>query len=114
LNALCSTPVAKGSLSFVYSLFQSRVVLYVFEIQVEDAFQRQGLGRKLMKMMEYFAHAAGLDRILLTVFKKNASAMEFYTKSLGYDIDESSPSKYGQSEDYEILTKKVDSSQLDL
>lgn len=85
----------------------SRVVLYVFEIQLDTACRRQGLGRKLMKIIEYIAVAAGLDRILLTVFKKNTAAMDFYTRSLCYTIDESSPSKFGETTDYEILTKQV-------
>jgi ribosomal protein S18 acetylase RimI-like enzyme len=83
----------------------SRVVLYLYEIQVNEAYRRQGLGRKLMEMMEYIATTAGLDRILLTVFKQNEAAMNFYIKSLCYAVDESSPSQFGESADFEILTK---------
>ena len=83
----------------------SRVVLYLYEIQVNEAYRRQGLGRKLMKMMEYIATTAGLDRILLTVFKQNEAAMNFYRKSLSYVVDETSPSQFGESADFEILTK---------
>ena len=90
--------------------YPSRVVLYVFEIQIEAAFRRRGMGRKLMKMMEYIAQAAGLDTVMLTVFMSNDDAMQFYTKSLMYVIDESSPSKFGERADYEILSRQLTTS----
>lgn len=84
-----------------------RVVFYVYEVQIEENYQRMGLGTKLMKCMEYLARSADLDSVLLTVFFENTSAMAFY-QNLGYEVDITSPSKYSQREDYEILVKKVD------
>jgi GNAT superfamily N-acetyltransferase len=85
----------------------SCTVLYVYEIQVKAAYRRKGLGRRLMAMMESIARQTDMQKVLLTVFKMNESAMKFYTESLGYIVDEGSPSKYGEPADYEILSKLV-------
>jgi ribosomal protein S18 acetylase RimI-like enzyme len=82
------------------------LVLYVYEIQVDAAYQGYGIGRKLMTISQNIGRAEELSKILLTVFKANKNAMEFYNK-LGYEIDETSPSKFGQPEDYEILSLKL-------
>lgn len=79
-------------------------VLYVYEIQIDESYRRQGLGKKLMHISEEIASKAGVGKVMLTVFKKNNGAMEFY-KGLNYEIDESSPSKHNEPADYEILSK---------
>jgi ribosomal protein S18 acetylase RimI-like enzyme len=79
------------------------VVLYVYEIQVAAAYRKQGLGKRLMGILEHIARKNEMDKVMLTVFKANQGAMDFYTQRLGYVVDESSP-KY---EDYEILSKKL-------
>jgi ribosomal protein S18 acetylase RimI-like enzyme len=83
-------------------------VLYVYEIQVEAAYRRKGVGRRLMAIMESIAKKTEMENVVLTVFKKNESAMNFYTDSLGYSIDSYSPSKFGEPADYEILSKSID------
>ena len=83
-------------------------VLYVYEIQIDETFRRQGLGQKLMDIAEKIAGKAGMAKVMLTVFKANTSAMDFYQK-LDYSIDESSPSKFNEPADYEILSSLVDS-----
>lgn len=80
-------------------------VLYVYEIQIESTYRGFGVGKRLMEIAERIAREQSMTKILLTVFKKNDKAMGFYTKGLGYDVDESSPSKFGDhSVDYEILS----------
>jgi ribosomal protein S18 acetylase RimI-like enzyme len=81
-------------------------VLYVYEIQIDEKFRRQGLGKKLMGISEQIAANAEVSKVLLTVFKSNQSAMEFY-KRLDYGIDVSSPSNHNEPADYEILCKSV-------
>jgi ribosomal protein S18 acetylase RimI-like enzyme len=84
------------------------VVLYVFEIQVETNYQNQALGRRLMALAEQMAKAVtGIDKVMLTCFKRNVAAMRFYLDKLSYEIDESSPRKWKEYADYEILSKKV-------
>lgn len=83
-------------------------VLYVYEIHVDAKFQRKGVGARLMSVLESIAKAAGLEKVVLTVFKNNVAATEFYTNSLDYQVDESSPSRHGdKSADYEILSKAI-------
>lgn len=84
----------------------TEAVLYVYEIQVVESFQRKGLGKKLMGLAEQIATAAKMTKVLLTVFKKNEAAMHFY-KDLNYSIDQSSPSNYNEPADYEILSKVI-------
>jgi ribosomal protein S18 acetylase RimI-like enzyme len=85
----------------------SCAVSYIFEIQIESAYRRCGLGKRLMEIAERIARDQSMTKVVLTVFKKNHQAMAFYTKSLGYDVDETSPSKFGEIEDYEILSLKL-------
>lgn len=82
------------------------VVLYVYEIQVDQRFQRRGLGKALMAISEQIAVQAEVAKVMLTVFTKNHDAMEFY-KRLNYEIHSSSPSMHKELADYEILSKSI-------
>lgn len=83
-------------------------VLYIYETQIESAYRRCGVGKRLMGIAERIAREQSMTKVVLTVFKKNHKAMTFYTKTLGYDVDESSPSNFGEhSVDYEILSLKL-------
>jgi ribosomal protein S18 acetylase RimI-like enzyme len=84
----------------------TEAVLYVYEIQIDEKFRRQGLGKKLMGISEQIGAKAEVSKVLLTVFKSNQAAMEFY-KRLDYGIDYSSPSNHNEPADYEILSKSV-------
>ncbi|BDA45682.1 N-alpha-acetyltransferase 40 [Coccomyxa sp. Obi] len=80
-------------------------VLYCYEIQLEAAVQRKGLGRFLMKFLELIARKAGMHEVMLTVLKANTAAAAMYAK-LGYVPHETSPLEEEQ-EDYTILTKRL-------
>jgi ribosomal protein S18 acetylase RimI-like enzyme len=82
----------------------SCAVLYVYEIQIESIYRRCGIGKRLMGITERIARNESMLKVLLTVFKSNQEAMSFYTKKMGYNIDDTSPTKYGESVDYEILS----------
>jgi len=81
-------------------------VLYVYEVQLEKEVRRQGLGRFMMRVLEFLAWRADMRKIMLTVLKHNTEAVEFFKKSLGFEIDETCPidDVYEQF-DYEILSK---------
>ncbi len=85
----------------------SCAVLYVFEIQVEALYRRCGLGKRLMGIAERIGREQSMTKVVLTVFKTNQQAMAFYTKKLQYEVDELSPSKFGENADYEILSLKL-------
>mmetsp|Transcript_4153 Transcript_4153/g.11964 ORF Transcript_4153/g.11964 Transcript_4153/m.11964 type:complete len:210 (-) Transcript_4153:114-743(-) len=84
----------------------SEAVVYVYEIQVDEEFQRRGLGKKLMHMIEEIASHAEIGKVMLTVFNANAGAVDFY-KRLEYSIDPSSPSNFNEPADYEILSRSI-------
>jgi N-alpha-acetyltransferase 40 len=84
------------------------LVLYLYEIQVAEEFRGYGLGTVLMNLVEQMAtQQPSVEKIVLTALKANAGAMKFYTRTLGYVVDESSPGYHNQVADYEILSKRL-------
>ncbi len=82
--------------------------VYCYELQVSEEFQRRGLGNYLMTILKLLAIRFKMYKVMLTVFKHNTNAIDFYVNKLKLKIDKSSPSKYGQiSIDYEILSLKI-------
>jgi GNAT superfamily N-acetyltransferase len=89
--------------------YPTQAVVYVYEIQIDASYRRQGLGKKMTALIETIALEAEIPKVMLTVFKANQAAMTFY-QQLQYDIDESSPSNHNDpSADYEILSRMVSS-----
>ena len=102
------------------------LALYVLDIQVDQTARGRGLGKAMLDGVEKLGSmlTAALanemrlsggevggdsprcERILLTVFKANGRAMEFYGRQ-GYEVDGSDPSKYGEFADYNILSKRI-------
>ena len=58
-------------------------VVYIYEIEIENAARKRGLGKALMTAARSIGRAQKLDKIMLTVFKSNLDALQFYEK-LGY------------------------------
>lgn len=80
--------------------------LYVYELHVDLSNQRQGLGEDLMSMARCLASAFKMDKIMLTVFRSNGPALQFYNK-LKFKPDKTCPTS--QEADYIILSSKVSS-----
>lgn len=101
----------KRPLGFVHYRFIAQgafPVLYLFEIQLERSIRRRGLGKHLMRMVEIIAKRTNMGWVMLTVFNENMSARKMYINSLGYVVDETSPSRLGKRGEhfqYEILSK---------
>jgi hypothetical protein len=57
-----------------------------------------------MRIIELIAFGAGLHKCMLTVFRSNVIARNFY-KKLGYTVDPNDPSAEGTEEPYIILSK---------
>ena len=64
--------------------------LYITELQLVAAAQRQGIGRLLTAATETLAWDRGLALVMLTVQTANVGALEFY-KRLGYESFPLSP-----------------------
>jgi ribosomal protein S18 acetylase RimI-like enzyme len=58
-------------------------VLFVYDIEIDDAHRGRGLGRAAMQRVEAEARRRGLDTVALNVFGGNTVARNLY-RSLGY------------------------------
>eukprot|EP00981_Chlorochromonas_danica_P006417 scaffold1389_cov251-Ochromonas_danica.AAC.15 len=84
-------------------------VLYVYELQVDSRFRRQGVGAYLLDYTVQLAAHFNMRKVMLTCLKNNPEAMSFYRK-MGFGIDVNSPSRGGfMKEVYEILSDRPDS-----
>lgn len=92
---------------FDFGSDNSEACVYCYELQVARQFQRQGLGMHMMNILTMLAIRFKLYRVMLTVFKHNVKAMDFYVNRLKFRVDKSSPSKFNQETDYEILSLKI-------
>jgi len=100
-------------IAFIHFRFEvggndSECVIYCYELQVVASHQRSGVGQYLMGCLYGIGRAFHMQKVMLTVFKCNTIAMNFYTKSLKYRIDRSSPSRCQMVADYEILCHNID------
>jgi ribosomal protein S18 acetylase RimI-like enzyme len=58
--------------------------LWIYDIQIDEAFRRRGLGRAAMLLVENEARLRDLGRVALNVFGGNEAARSLY-RSLGYE-----------------------------
>ncbi|KAF8735477.1 hypothetical protein AX14_001974 [Amanita brunnescens Koide BX004] len=91
---------------FRFEVEESSGVLYCYELQVSSTARRRGLGKMLMQQLWKIGSSWKMEKIMLTVLKENTAALEFYTK-LGFAVDETSPSKFEQEVDYEIMSSSL-------
>uniref|UniRef100_A0A7S0LR13 N-alpha-acetyltransferase 40 n=1 Tax=Coccolithus braarudii TaxID=221442 RepID=A0A7S0LR13_9EUKA len=97
-----------GFLHLQFVIENEKPVLYVLELQLMQEVREKGLGKFLMHFAEVIARQHGMEALMLTVFKSNKKAFDYYRQKLRYNIDASSPSKWNREADYEILSKPVD------
>lgn len=83
---------------------KNECAIYVYELHIHSDFQRQGLGEELMNMARVLGAAFKMDKIMLTVFRSNSQALQFY-KKLNFITDKSSPAI--NEADYTILSSKI-------
>ncbi|XP_076666224.1 N-alpha-acetyltransferase 40 isoform X2 [Andrena cerasifolii] len=96
-----------GFSHFRFDIDHREEVLYCYEIQLESVVRRKGLGHFMMSALESMALDSSMRKVVLTVFKDNPSAVQFFY-SLGYKLDKTNPPVSDQSH-YIILSKAVDS-----
>lgn len=78
-------------------------MVYIWDLQIETEFQRQGLGTRLLQYVEQLARQRERLLLQLTVFTENRSALRFYLRH-GFEIATHSP----RGEDYVILSKRLE------
>ncbi|XP_033215951.1 N-alpha-acetyltransferase 40 isoform X2 [Belonocnema kinseyi] len=67
-----------GFSHFRFDLDDDKEVLYCYELQLESVARRKGLGRFMMHALETMALQNQMQRVVLTVFKNNATAVPFF------------------------------------
>ena len=55
-------------------------VLFCYELQIQDQYRKMGIGRKMMDLLIKIEKSFQLKKTMLTCFKINTNAMEFYKK----------------------------------
>ncbi|KAG2350436.1 hypothetical protein BDR05DRAFT_22151 [Suillus weaverae] len=89
-------------------------VVYCYELQVTEESRGLGVGKLLMGSLFDIGLRWRMKNVMLTVFKANSAASAFY-KSLGFNLDPSSPG-YAEEDDwqdedldcdYVILSKSI-------
>ncbi|KAF8350004.1 acyl-CoA N-acyltransferase [Amanita rubescens] len=91
---------------FRFEVDESSDVLYCYELQVSSSARRNGLGKMMMQQLWKIGSSWKMEKLMLTVLKGNTTAVEFY-KQLNFVIDETSPSKFQQEVDYEIMSSSL-------
>jgi len=79
-----------GFASFMLTLEDGRAVIYLYEIHLSLDTRGCGLGAHLLSVVETVGTSAGVDKIMLTVFRANEEARAWYQRR-GYEVDEFSP-----------------------
>jgi len=102
--------------TFRFEHEEDEKVVYCYEVQVAQEFHGYGLGKHLMRCLSEVGQGKQLDKVILTVFKANQSALTFYQK-IGFNVDPISPGYTSPSEewvdvdedecDYEIMSKVI-------
>merc|ERR1712133_266469 len=98
------TPVAFSH--FRYDMDYDDEVLYCYELQVEKAYRRKGLGKFMMKVLEMLMIKADMLKLMCTIFKKDKPESEFFKKALKFEMDETSfVDTVHEQFEYEILSR---------
>ncbi|XP_014287759.1 N-alpha-acetyltransferase 40 [Halyomorpha halys] len=95
------TPVAFSH--FRFDMDYGVDVLYLYELQLEESVRRKGLGKFMSETIELIAFKNNMKKVVLTCFKHNPEAIEFY-KSMNFKVDCTSPEDE-ESFCYYILSK---------
>ncbi|KAI6190351.1 N-alpha-acetyltransferase 40 [Aphelenchoides bicaudatus] len=81
-------------------------VLYIYELQVEQDYQNQGIGSLLLDIVEKVAKKVGMVKTYATVFKFNTLSLEFF-RNRGYENDENFL-ECEQENDYYVISKRTE------
>ncbi|VDL74734.1 unnamed protein product [Nippostrongylus brasiliensis] len=94
-----------GYTHYRFDMDHNSSVLYCYEIQVEESYQKKGVGTLLIQTLETLAEKTGMEKVMATVFAFNEKSLGFFHK-LGYETDVTCPDE-NQGRDYLILSKPV-------
>lgn len=101
-----------GFMSFMLTYEDGIEVIYLYEIHLAEVLRKRGVGSRLLELLEQAGRTARVRKAMLTVFRANTTAVEFYEKR-GYVEDDYSPRprklRGGKTvvPDYVILSKDL-------
>ncbi|ELW65055.1 N-alpha-acetyltransferase 40, NatD catalytic subunit [Tupaia chinensis] len=98
----------KGLGKFLIQILQ--LMANSYEVQLESKVRRKGLGKFLIQILQLMANSTQMKKVMLTVFKHNHGAYQFFREALQFEIDDSSPSMSGccgEDCSYEILSRRT-------
>lgn len=72
-------------------------------MQVTEEYQRKGLGRFMMNVLEKIGRHYQMEKLILTCLVNNEPSLIFF-KSLGFGVDDTSPD-LSENSGYQILSK---------
>lgn len=72
-------------------------VLYIYELHLQPQYQRHGLGKLLLTLVQSIAMNAGIEKIMLSVFRRNQNAWQWYFRR-GFEVDAFSPENENRDE----------------
>ncbi|XP_053908462.1 N-alpha-acetyltransferase 40 isoform X4 [Cuculus canorus] len=104
---------ATGPVAFSHFRFDVECgdeVLYCYEVQLESRVRRRGLGKFLLQILQLVANSTQMKKVMLTVFKHNHGAYQFFREALQFEVDATSPGLAGCCGDppsYEILSRRT-------
>ena len=90
---------------FRFDMDDGSRVLYLYELQVDAGHQGHGLGQCTVEQLKVLCAKTGMSKIVLTVFKANAKAVDFYRRKCHFHIDTTDPGD--EQADYVILSFAV-------
>lgn len=92
---------------FRFLVDAKRPVAYIYELQVDPLHLGKGIGRQLVEELERLCRelAPAISHCVLTCFKTNVGAINFY-KKLGFDIDKAT-SPTSPTCSYIILSRSI-------
>uniref|UniRef100_A0AAX7TED9 N-alpha-acetyltransferase 40 n=1 Tax=Astatotilapia calliptera TaxID=8154 RepID=A0AAX7TED9_ASTCA len=79
-----SSPVAFSH--FRFDIECGEEVLYCYEVQLESRVRRKGLGKFLIQILQLIANSTQMKKVMLTVFKQNKGAYQFFREALQEDV----------------------------
>lgn len=88
--AAAAEPAPIAYVNYRFEVEDGMPVAYCYELQLEEAAQRKGLGKHMMQLLELIAAKYAMAGVMLTVMRANTGALTFYSR-LGYREHESSP-----------------------
>lgn len=91
---------------FRFEVDEHRPVLYCYEIQLKEGVRGLRLGHRLLQILYKIAADNQMTWVLLTVFKLNTLAYNFFIKN-GFGTDITDPSEHGKLVDYAIISRRL-------